>query len=401
MSEHITMLQKSWMALFLIVVLFPCQLHAQSPKVEVTIGYLELVVPPPPLLSNLDKPPPDKGLAGVKLGIEDNSTTGRFLNHTYQLETGIEEDEEAFMKAARELLAKTPFVVINAPAGNIAKVSALPEARNAILFNASSKDNRLRNEGCARNLFHTIASRAMLADALSQFAMRKKWTNWAMIYGDKPGDGELAAAFRNSAGKFRINLVAEKQWVFDADMRRNASGEVPLFTQDFPDHDLLVIADEIGDFGRYVMYNTWLARPVGGSEGISPSTWSPAVEQHGAAQLQSRFAELSGRSMFDVDYAAWAAARSIGEAVTRTNGNKADVIRDYMLSDKFELAGFKGRKLTWRKWNGQLRQPVPLTHPRAIVAMAPLEGFLHRVNELDTLGVDEPETKCTAFGGEK
>ena len=71
-----------------------------------------------------------------------------------------------------------------------------------------------------------------------------------------------------------------------------------------------------------------------------------------------------------------------------------------MRSDEFELAGFKGRPLTFRAWNGQLRQPIPLVHPRALAAQAPLEGFLHHRNELDSLGLDQPESACAAFGDE-
>jgi hypothetical protein len=35
-----------------------------------------------------------------------------------------------------------------------------------------------------------------------------------------------------------------------------------------------------------------------------------------------------------------------------------------------------------------------LAAPYAVVASAPLEGFLNRANEFDTLGDDEPETPC-------
>ena len=98
------------------------------------------------------------------------------------------------------------------------------------------------------------------------------------------------------------------------------------------------------------------------------------------------------------DYAAWAAMAAIGEAVTRTGAGDVAALRDYILGEKFELAGFKGRKLTFRQWNGQLRQPIPLAHPRALAAQAPLEGFLHHRNELDTLGIDQPESACAAFG---
>ncbi len=53
--------------------------------------------------------------------------------------------------------------------------------------------------------------------------------------------------------------------------------------------------------------------------------------------------------------------------------------------------------MNYRGWNGQLRQPIPLVTGRAVVATAPLDGFLHQVSELDTLGIDQPESKCTAF----
>ncbi|MFC3118221.1 hypothetical protein ACFOHS_08235 [Jhaorihella thermophila] len=125
--------------------------------------------------------------------------------------------------------------------------------------------------------------------------------------------------------------------------------------------------------------------------------WSRVVEQWGAAQLQSRFADLAGRPMRPRDYAAWAAIRTIGEAVTRTNSADPASLRAFILSPGFELAGFKGRPLTYRHWNGQLRQPIPLVTPRAVVAQAPLSGYLHQRSEMDTLGLDAPESACNAF----
>ena len=175
-----------------------------------------------------------------------------------------------------------------------------------------------------------------------------------------------------------------------------AAQDVPIFTQG-ADHDIIIIADEADDFARYIPFNTWKAVPVGGSEGLMPVAWSSVVEQWGAAQLQSRFQDLAGRPMNDIDYAAWAAVRSIAEAVTRTGSTDPVALQGYMLSDDFELAAFKGRKLSYRTWNGQLRQPIPLVHPRALAALAPLDGFLHQHSEMDTLGFDQPESKCTAF----
>ncbi|MEM8812244.1 MAG: ABC transporter substrate-binding protein [Pseudomonadota bacterium] len=371
---------------------------AQQQQLDVSIGYLEIRQPQPPTLSNLEPVPENRGLAGAELAISDNNTTGRFLGQTYTLETVVLDEGADGLEEAKTLLNLSPILVINANKAQLESIAALPEAENAILFNAASRDDSLRADACLANTFHTIPSRAMLADALSQLAVKKRWTDWVLIEGALPGDKALARAIEASADKFRVRIRDKKEWLFDADMRRNAAREVPLFTQDFPDHDLVVIADEANDFARYVVYNTWLPRPVAGSEGIKPSAWSTAVEQHGAAQLQSRFVKQSERGMRSIDYAAWAAIRSVGEAVTRTNGKDPAALREFMLSDKFQLAGFKGRPMTFRTWNGQLRQPIPLTHPGAVIALAPLEGFLHQFNELDTLGIDQPQSTCTAFG---
>ncbi|MGB3242910.1 MAG: ABC transporter substrate-binding protein, partial [Sulfitobacter sp.] len=365
--------------------------------IDLTIGYLQVDQLRPPTLSNLDEIPDDLGLAGARTGIADNATTGKFLGHTYALtEVRVAQGQDP-LPAARALLDVTPVLILNATADIMLEIADLPEANGALLFNISAGDVALRNTECRRNLLHSLPSTAMRTDALAQVLVQKRWRNLAMIVGGHPSDADFAAAMRHSLTKFGLKSGPEKQWLFDADMRRNAAQEVPLFTQEFGDYDALIVADEVHDFGRYILYNTWAARPVIGSEGLSAVTWHRTIEQWGATQLQSRFEEQSQRPMESEDYAAWAAARTIGEAVTRTNSGDTQTLRDYILSEDFELAGFKGRPLSYRAWNGQLRQPIAIAHPRALVAQAPLEGFLHRVNELDTLGLDQPESRCEAY----
>ncbi|WP_299781353.1 ABC transporter substrate-binding protein [uncultured Roseobacter sp.] len=370
-----------------------------STAAEVTLNtnYLHVEIPLPPILSNLDPIPENIGLAGVLTGLKDNQTTGRFLDQKYELtETYVPEGEDPLV-AAKALLATSPYLILNAPAEVQMAIADLPEAQGALIFNTSSGSISLRDGECRTNLLHTLPSDAMRTDALAQVFVKKRWTDLVMITGTHPQDVAYAQAVRQSLTKFGLDLAGEKEWAFDADMRRNASQEVPLFTQDFGDYDAMILADELHDFGRYVLYNTWEARPVTGSEGLSAVTWSPVIEQWGAAQLQSRFEKANDRQMTSVDYAAWAAMRTLGEAVTRTNAADPETLRNYILSDAFELAGFKGRPLTYRDWNGQLRQPIAIVHPRALVAQAPLDGFLHQVNELDSLGLDRPESTCEAF----
>ena len=161
----------------------------------------------------------------------------------------------------------------------------------------------------------------------------------------------------------------------------------------------MAVADELGEFGASLVYNTASPRPVVGTQGLSPAAWGRAVEAWGAVQLQGRFAKLAGRSMDPVDWAGWMAANAITQAAAQLRSADPRAVRRLLLSDTFEVGGFKGRPLSFRAWNGQLRQPVFVLWPGAVVAAAPVEGFLHRRTELDTLGLDQPESACRAFGG--
>ncbi|MDE9450050.1 ABC transporter substrate-binding protein [Aliiroseovarius sp. Z3] len=378
-------------------VIFWLSVSSLQAEVSVKVGYLRQMLDRPPVLSNLDPVPDDLGLAGAQVGLADNQTTGGFLGHEYTLSHTDVPVGGDVLAAARDMLAVSSLLIVDAPAAALLRIADMPEAQGAILLNVAAADVALRNADCRANVFHTLPSDAMRADALMQFLVKKKWVRLAMISGAHDKDAALADVFRASAEKYGLSIAAEKAWNFDTDMRRNAAQEVPVFTQDLGDHDVLLVADTRDDYGRYIPYNTWLARPVVGTEGVVPAAWSPVVEQWGAAQLQSRFTDGAGRTMRPQDYAAWAAIRTIGEAVTRTGSAAPDVLRAYILSDEFELAGFKGRSMSFRKWNGQLRQPIPLSTSRALVAQAPLEGFLHQRNELDSLGLDQPESQCTAY----
>lgn len=59
---------------------------APASAVEVNVVYLERQTVRPPVLSNLDERPEDLGIAGARLAVEDNASSGKFLGHNYRLE---------------------------------------------------------------------------------------------------------------------------------------------------------------------------------------------------------------------------------------------------------------------------------------------------------------------------
>lgn len=368
-----------------------------SADVSVAVTYLRQEVERPPVLSGLDPVPEDLGLAGAELAQRDNVSTGRFLGHDYSLEVVSVAPGGDLLDAARQALAASPLLLVEAPAADLLAVADLAEAQGALIINVAAGEAALRGADCRANVLHVAPEMGMKADALMQVLQGRRWTDTVMIVGPTAADRALAAEYRRAAAKFGIRIRAEKDWTFDTDLRESTWAEMPRFTQDLPDHHVLLVADAADDFARYVLHNTWRPRPVAGGTGLVADSWAPVVEAWGAAQLQRRFERAAGRKMRGADFDAWTAIRALGEAVTRTGAADPAALRAYLLSPDFALDVFKGRPASFRPWNGQLRQPMAVANDRALVLMAPVEGFLHRVNELDTLGTDEPESACRAF----
>ena len=366
----------------------------------ILIGYLGLLEDPRTPASFLEPVATDEGLQGARLALADNNSTGMFMNQSFRLvEQMLPQDGD--LAAGLKALADegVRFVVADLPGDALIQVAERPEARSMLLFNARAPDDALRNEQCRANILHTAPSRRMLADTLAQYLAWKKWTGWSLLVGRDPGDALYADAVRRAAKRFGGRIVAEKGWTFDTGNRRTDTGvttiqsDIPLATQG-PDYDVLVVADEAGNFGDYLDGRTWHPRPVAGTQGLTATGWSRVNEQWGGTQLQSRFEKLADRWMLPRDYAAWLAVRSVGEAATRTGATGFDDLAAYLRSPDFELAGFKGEALSFRKWDGQMRQPILIAGPRMLVSVSPQEGFLHPVTPLDTLGDDAPESKC-------
>jgi ABC transporter substrate binding protein (PQQ-dependent alcohol dehydrogenase system) len=358
----------------------------------------------PAPLSLLDMPPPDDGIAGAQLAINDNNTTGRFLKQEFTLEiVQRPKAEELVAEVRKRVEGGVSFIVVDASPQTVIALADQLKGRDALILNAGSSDDRLRERDCRANVMHTAPSRAMLADGIAQYLVWKRWSRWFLVHGTEPDDTAFADALRRAAKRFGAKIVEQRPFKYEAGSRRADGGheqlqeQIPVFTQNAPAYDVLVVADESGVFGEYLPYRTWDARPVAGTQGLVPTSWHPALEQWGATQLQNRFRRLANRAMRPLDYDAWLAVRSIGEAATRAKSLKpADMIA-YLKSADFDLAAFKGRKVTYRAWDGQLRQPILIATAKIPVTVSPQPGFQHQFTELDTLGIDKPETNCRAY----
>ena len=384
----------------LLSVAAPALADDQTAPTVIHIGYLGELINQPAPEPYLDAPPADAGVQGARLGIADDNTTGRFTGQKFELDEAQVPQGGDVAGAFKKLVGEgIRLVVANLPEPELLAVAALPEAHDVTIFNTAAREDDLRADKCRANILHTVPSYAMLADGLMQYLLTKQWPNIFLVVGPTDADRAYGAAMKTSIKKFRAKLVQEKDWTYKPGAKRADTGQYAMtqqvanFTQG-ASYDVLVVADLDDEFGDYLSYATYSPRPIAGTHGLIPSAWARPHQGWGATQLQDRFLHQAKRWMTNRDYAAWLAVRSVGEAATRAQSADAGKIAAYMRSDKFELGGYKGLPLSYRPWDGQMRQAILLSDSRAVVAVSPQPGFLHQFSELDTLGVDRPETKC-------
>src|SRR6476620_10840408 len=142
--------------------------------VEIGIGYLHRTGVKP-ALSLVEQPAANDGVAGARLAIEDNNTTGRFLNQHFTLEEFRLKDGGDAAKAAVALADRNiGFIIADLPADALLRAADALRDRGTVLFNAGAIDDRLREQDCRANLIHVAPTRSMLADALAQYLVWKR-----------------------------------------------------------------------------------------------------------------------------------------------------------------------------------------------------------------------------------
>ena len=374
--------------------------------VEIGIGYISRAGVKP-TLSLVEQPAENDGVAGARLAIEDNNTTGKFLNQHFTLdELRLRQGDDA-AKAAVALADRNGFIIVDLPADALLKAADAVRDRGTVLLNAGAIDDRLREEDCRANVIHVAPTRSMLADGLAQYLVWKQWKRWMMVVGSHEQDKRYAEALRRAAARFGAKIVQERIFEDTGGARRTDSGvtliqrQMPVFTQQAPAYDVLVAADENEVFASYLPYRTWIR-----GRSRDPRAWCPkdsdaAQDQWGACQMQNRFRKLNSRRMTALDMQAWTAVRMIGEAVSRVDSGDRETVLYFLKGPDFSIAAFKGQRLTLRTWNLQLRQPILLVDGRMVVSVSPQEGFLHQVSNWIRSAWIDPKRVQAALKGRR
>ena len=284
--------------------------------------------------------------------------------------------------------------LLDLPAATAAELSKALATTDVLLFNVSAKEDSLRGAACSANLFHTLPDDVMMADATAQFLTAHRWTRVLLLTGTQTADTPQVAATRQAIKRYGIKVIADKTFKLSNDPREREQGDVALLTAG-TDADVVWVVDADGEFASSVPYRTNQPRLVVGSAGLAPEAWQTSWDRYGAQQLSRRFKKAAGRPMAGADWAAWMATKAIIEVAIKFPDSRQH--RRALRSPDLVLDGFKGARLSFRPWDQQLRQPVFLAQGGiggGIAGVAPFDGFLHPMNNLDTLGADEKESPC-------
>ena len=380
----------------------PAAAPEQPALTKLKVYYLGKEYPEPLPLSYAERPVTNKGLEGARMYIKEANQSGGFVGLGFDLVEAIVPAKGDVVAKAKEILkGGDALIIADLEPQDLLAVADLPEAKNSILMNIRSSAEILRQEECRQNVFHVIPDWAMRADAIAQYLILKKWPNWLIVRGDSAEDKDYLAQIERSAKRYGGKIVQETVYPFPPGSRNTDSGyqqvqaQIPTVTESAPDHDVVWVIDTDDFFGDYFPYRTYRPDLVVGTQGLQALAWDKSYTEYGSMTFQDDIYKLAKRDAAERDYTAWIGLRALTDAAMRSGKTTVPELKAYILSDDFNLEGHKGIALNFRPWDHQMRQPVILGGgTRTIVSKSPQEGFLHEKNLTDTLGYDEPETKC-------
>ncbi|MBA3623588.1 MAG: ABC transporter substrate-binding protein [Methylibium sp.] len=328
---------------------------------------------------------------GVKLALEE----GQFELDAGGAAVEVQTEEAADLAAARTTAvaaekAGAAVLIADLPAEWLLAVT---DAVKIPVLNVSAAADPLRGANCRANLFHIMPSERMRADALAQTLLSRKWSKLLLLVGSSPIDQQRAQVVQAALKRYGLQVVANKPFKLSADPReRNLAN--PLLLTAGTQYDAVWVVDSDGEFARALPYRTVLPRPVVGDAGLVPVGWHAQFERFGAPQVSRRFHKATDRPMTAHDWSAWMAGKAL-VALASAHPKGPNTAWQQALG-KAQLDGSKGVSMTFRPWDGQLRQPMLLTDGQGVISQAPIEGILHPTNVLDTLGTDAGEKLCKA-----
>lgn len=355
--------------------------------------------------------------SGAELGLDEANALAAHFGRRLELAREVAEEPAAVRAAGRRMVRGEQALALIGGADE-ASADALRDAAReggALFFNVGSPADRLRGERCHRHTFHIGASLAMYVGAVGHWLEQRRLSGWALLTTDSAfGRAVEQAALALLAGRGRAAAARERVAPGGADWTaalQRVGGAAA---------DVLFVGLETGDLLAFLrQYRAaGVVTPLAGVApeaaallgadpahvaGTWPVTWHHELDRFSARELNARYRRRFGRPFDARGWAAWAAVKLLGEAVVRAGSAEPSALLRF-LEGAPPFDGHKGRALTFREWDHQLRQPLYLIAPRTREPGRGRWGAFEVVAEvpsgadLDVIGERRPESRCRFEG---
>ena len=336
----------------------------------------------------------------VELALFESKTSFEAFGIVPELQV-IDIDATKPLDEQLKAIRSTALTILDLPRPEFIEAAKILDQKGQTIVNVRHPDTDLRDTLCLPSLFHTIPSERMYFDALGQFLIYRGWRKVLIVHGPTEKDKVRTKILEQSLKKFGADISDLREFTLSHhpdDRDKNK----PEFLTGGASYDVVAVIDSARDFGRYIQFSTRRARPVVGDVGLTPVGWHRALERYGAPQLNERYQLFdedkplsASEAMSDQEFAAWSAVKLITNSLGTVDSIAETVNpRNILAHPGAQVDLYKGTRGSIRKWNNQLRQPILLATGDAVVAVAPMPKFLHPKHYVDTLGLDEPESRC-------
>lgn len=346
-----------------------------------------LLLPPGPLAPSI--------LRGAKLGITEADSLAQMFGKKIDLVLPPVPGPERLATVASRLMKEGVSVLVGG--GDDRAAEALREVARegkAIFLNVGSASDRLRTELCDRHTFHLHASVEMHVGAAGFWLIEeKRLRRWALLT-ESDEVQRSVVALANGRGATVVGAQAVSgttDWRPALERLRAAKPEalwiglraehVPGFLQQYGRAGLAgelvgITPDAIG------LPKVDRATP----SGVWPVMWHHTFEKYSARELNARYRRRFGEGLDGASWSAWAALKLVGEAMLRA-GTTPQAILEYLESEP-SFDGHKGRPLTFRKWDHQLRQPMYLAQAKKAIPGANGPSGVEVITEVPRADLD-------------
>jgi ABC-type branched-subunit amino acid transport system substrate-binding protein len=359
-------------------------------------------------------------IMGAQLGAEEADVTAGMFGTKVELIVEDATTPENMLTLARKLSSGENVSAIIAAVDDLstAGLSAFAQQQRVLCLNTVARGGDLRGEKCHRSTFHVEPDLAMYTHAMGQWLIQNNRKRWYYIVAEGAIGQEVlerGSRFLQHQGGTDLGraVVSAGQSDYKDVLAHLARGDAEAIVVALRGDELRHFLDQYKASGLNVllagvpldMLALWQTSPEA-LQGVWVTSWYHGLERFSARELNRRFYRRFERPAEGFAWTNWAAVKLVTEGVLRSASTDASALVDYLESAP-PFDGHKGRSLTFREWNHQLRQPLYVLKAREdkpenawdllqlIGEMPPPAGPGKSVAEvLDTLGEPKAESLC-------